>query len=93
MEPDEMMFIRTAGLLHHLSYIGGIIWLRRDRRGLSLSRVKSRDSTWAERFERGEMSVKQMELNVCATHLHAPPAHVLDGVSIVHKCHVEWGPV
>ena len=96
MKPNGMMLRRTVKPLHHLSRIRDVSWLRRDQRGLSLSRGRSRDSGWADRSVHEETPVrtkKKAELGTRTTHLHAPTVDVFNGVSIVHKCHIEWRPV
>lgn len=93
MKPKDMKLRRTVGLPHRLSCTHDVFWLRRDQRGLSLSRGKSRDSRWAEIPHTEKRRQKKTQLNICVTHLHTRTAHVLDGIPIMHKCHVKWGPV
>jgi len=91
MKPDGMTFRRTVEPLHHLSRTRDVSWSRHGQRGLSLSQGKNRDSRWADHSTRTKkrQSKQKVELGARATHLHAPTTNVLDGVSIVHKCHVE----
>ena len=59
MRPNGTEVRRTIKRLRPLSCIRDVSWSRRGRRGLSLSRGRSRDSRWADHSEREETSVRK----------------------------------